>query len=365
KLEFTAGLVYAFNNQPALAKQTLQNLISSIDPQKYPQMRQAVQAFDQVYFDAADLFSACQAALDILTPAYQEEYEYYWGYRYPVTDYCRSSTPILAAINIIDPTAATDLPTILRNSGIEVLQSAAVDALNDGDRDWVISALLLSSDDQSTIFAIQHNGRWVAQEVNATLLPTTELTTSLAYLPGLTYPAVVILDGDEISIVEVNMVEEEVTFTPLLNQWAVAYNIIPLEKIYLQTTEFGVYHHIEEFALSVREFSWDQQTKSFVDADVVSNLISNQNLSSETINILQHLFQDFCEYYKIIDRLPEYYQGGESRDYQAKLLYAIGLVYQFNGDTTNAIQTYYRVWTEFPGTPYALMARAKLEPLSP
>jgi hypothetical protein len=369
KLEFAAGLVYALNNQSAEAKLILKNLIASINSQEYPQMLQAVQAFDQVYYDAADLYLACHAALEILEPVYEEVHEYSWEYQDPVMAYCRSSAPILAAINLIDPTAATDLPTALSDSGIELINSAAVDALNDGNRDWVISAQLLEkgdfSPDQSTILAIQQNGQWVAQEVNSTHLPSQNLTAGLAYLPGLTYPAVVLLDGGKITIVEVNVIEEEVNFKILLNQSATSYSFVTLDSVFIKALNFVDACDSDYYNFWVENFGWNEQTSSFEKGDPIANLLFSQNVSPSTISTLQHLYQDVSVHYQLIERLPEDCYGGTYIDYRAKLLYAIGLAYELNGDTANAIQTYYRVWAEHPGTPYAIIARAKLEPLSP
>jgi hypothetical protein len=372
KLEFTAALVYALNNQPSQAKQALQNLIASIDPQEYPQMLQAVQAFNQLYYDAADLYLACQVALDILTPAYEEVYDYSWYYQDPVIDYCRSSAPILAAINLIDPTATTDLPTIMRNSGIDVQQSAAIDVLNDGNRDWVISTRLLAADDltayrddQSTILAIQYNSQWFAQEVNTTYKLTPNLSASLAVLPGLSYPAVVILDGEEITIVEINVVDEEVTFATLLNQYGTSYNFVTSDSVFLNVLDFEDACHVNEYDFRVRDFRWNEQTRSFETGDPIASLLFSQEVSPAIIATLQQLYQEVSAYYQIIERLPDDCYGGTYIDERAKLLYAIGQVYEFTGDEVNAVQTYWRVWTEFPGTPYAIMARAKLEPVSP
>lgn len=50
-------------------------------------------------------------------------------------------------------------------------------------------------------------------------------------------------------------------------------------------------------------------------------------------------------------------------DLQPKQLYLLGLAYELNHEDVNAIATYLNLWQTFPESPYAIMARLKLEPV--
>jgi hypothetical protein len=43
--------------------------------------------------------------------------------------------------------------------------------------------------------------------------------------------------------------------------------------------------------------------------------------------------------------------------------YLLGLAYELAGDEANAVTTYLQVWQDYPNSPYAVMARARLEPI--
>ena len=47
---------------------------------------------------------------------------------------------------------------------------------------------------------------------------------------------------------------------------------------------------------------------------------------------------------------------------RARLCYLLGLAYERIDDDKSAINIYYQLWRNYPDTPYALLARAKLEP---
>jgi hypothetical protein len=48
-----------------------------------------------------------------------------------------------------------------------------------------------------------------------------------------------------------------------------------------------------------------------------------------------------------------------------RLYYLLALAYDLTGDEASAVQTYWQLWRDYPASPYALMARAKLDPIAP
>lgn len=47
----------------------------------------------------------------------------------------------------------------------------------------------------------------------------------------------------------------------------------------------------------------------------------------------------------------------EAANYRA---YLLALAYELSGDEAQAVQIYWQLWYDSPGSPYALLARAKL-----
>ena len=70
---------------------------------------------------------------------------------------------------------------------------------------------------------------------------------------------------------------------------------------------------------------------------------------------------------KIEQRLDAACAGSYSGiDYmRPRLHYLLGLAYEMAGDELHAVNNYLEVWKSYPGSPYAMMSRAKLFPVSP
>ena len=56
---------------------------------------------------------------------------------------------------------------------------------------------------------------------------------------------------------------------------------------------------------------------------------------------------------------------GYQPEMQPYYTYLLALAYELTGDEVSAVQTYWQLRHDYPGSPYALMARAKLEPIAP
>jgi hypothetical protein len=59
------------------------------------------------------------------------------------------------------------------------------------------------------------------------------------------------------------------------------------------------------------------------------------------------------------------YLGWPFPGYCPDFLYTLGLTYELSGDENGAVQAYWQLWHDYPESPYTLVARYKLEPVSP
>jgi tetratricopeptide repeat protein len=62
---------------------------------------------------------------------------------------------------------------------------------------------------------------------------------------------------------------------------------------------------------------------------------------------------------------PRYSSDNEPDRVKPRLLYLLGLAYELSGDERAAVQAYWQLWHDYPHNPYTLMARRKLEAITP
>lgn len=93
-------------------------------------------------------------------------------------------------------------------------------------------------------------------------------------------------------------------------------------------------------------YRWNSDKNTFT-SDLVEYILFQENDPEGVISLL-----------KIV--LPLFDTWGEDGP---KLSYLLGLAYEVTGDEANAVQTYWTLWRKYPESPYAVMARYKLEPL--
>lgn len=97
-------------------------------------------------------------------------------------------------------------------------------------------------------------------------------------------------------------------------------------------------------------YRWASEENTFT-SDLVEYMIFEENDPEGVIDLLKPILPLFNNW-----------DVDWSHD-GAKLYYLHGLAYELTGDEANAVQTYWTLWRKYPESPYAVMARYKLEPM--
>jgi hypothetical protein len=346
-LRFLLGLAHAYNSDVDSAREIFRELAQEPTLEQYPILSQVAQEFEDLYYDDVDLYRACAAGFEVIHSALADSrfpsvFGYSVTYGNPVSHFLSIPKIITNAIDAIPAGASTPLPDILRNAGFHVIRSQPFDALNDGKRDWVIMVNGPDNQDPIIVIAIRYQGRWVT-EYDYLNYDFTTLNVDLLYLENVTYPAVLIEDGEQIRIYELIPDGNKLVFNSLINHSSHFYFFDQIGNQPVFVTSYHVVEewvdwddteHIDEFDL-VDVYAWGPEEKSYLPYEV--SLVDDP--------------EAYLDYLRITTNLSA--------------SYALGLAYELLGEEAKAVQTYYQVWTEFPGAPYAIMARAKLKPVSP
>ena len=121
-------------------------------------------------------------------------------------------------------------------------------------------------------------------------------------------------------------------------------------------------------------YIWDTQQAKFILQSLENKAERSQRfaqtkLAQQTLTMLEENLLDFNQSSHrddVTGKLPSleeiagpnYVDGIDIHPY---LRYLIGLTYELNGDETQAVEIYWRLWREYPNSPYTTLARSKLE----
>ena len=96
-------------------------------------------------------------------------------------------------------------------------------------------------------------------------------------------------------------------------------------------------------------YRWESQTERLRSVDQFVELMLMKREPEKAIPTLEELTAQMKA-----AGIPALYD-------QDRYLYLLGLAYELTGNTSKAVQLYYQVWFDYPGSGYAIMARSKLE----
>jgi len=94
-----------------------------------------------------------------------------------------------------------------------------------------------------------------------------------------------------------------------------------------------------------------KDTLNMLAKDLVSGVVPNQ-LDTDILAIQQYLLDDCDNEIMLSYYCYELYFSQ----------YLLGLAYELSGDEINAVAAYLKLWRDYPNSPYAIMAQAKLQP---
>jgi hypothetical protein len=96
-------------------------------------------------------------------------------------------------------------------------------------------------------------------------------------------------------------------------------------------------------------YRWDVQADRIQEVDRLAEMILTDRNPAAALPILQQTLADLNSVAEPVD--------------VDRYTCLLGLAYELSGDAPHAVQTYLQLWRDYPGSPYALIARAKLEPI--
>lgn len=351
-LRYRLGVVYAMQSRQSEAVKVFEELVSNPSAPTRDLFPRMARMFLKEYHGDADLYRACLVSnrlfeqfipkssfgdrnVQILA---QQGVNLDWldtKYAMPLCD-------LNEALNILarSPDFAEDgLISYLDQHGVEIQSSYQVDINSDGNIEW-----LLKIDDNMWVMAYMQGQAYIFQEVPfmyRTLMPSID--------------EVKVFQDDVSQITFLLMrsghgwwadgITRELKLIPL-NMWRINDQVkIETEDSLPILQVFGEYH-----SLSWNGYRWDSLTMEF------------------RPDLLEYELFVRKDYVKAVEMSYAWYDrliglAGNARYNDERAYYLAALSSELAGDSTTAAKIYWQLWQKFPGSPYAILARAKLEPV--
>ena len=352
-LRFKQGTFYSLLSMREKAREVFDFIVKSPSNPENLIIPQAAQAFLNNYSSDFDLVKACNAANNEINKAiapYRDSEGYVdGGTRIKITGYYFESicAPSIFAKFIIEKLKTPqiiNLPSILRELGFSILESHKMDLDNDGDDDWIILTdeglwLVVNLGDRAESYLLDDR-----LDYDYNIFP--EIKISSIEFPTMGSDSLILKLGDHFYVFQILNTPEGVNFIDHYTG-----DIDDLEKKFFS---FG-----DQYALlqdnwrsdSVWSFYlWDSKAAHFDEVDIYSDYFLNAKTSPDGFHNLEML---------------NGYIDKQGLTPNPRWLYLQALGYELTGEAGKAADIYYRLWREHPDSAYALMARAKLEPVSP
>jgi hypothetical protein len=395
-LRLQLGILYALHGQRQMAVQFLQTVRDQPEHPEFSMASQLARTFLDTY-PAEQSVNACTQTIRFLNNALVEQiplsynFVYYlhdfilekWGFDDPNWVYDGSSVcDIQAAFrqSLLDqnPQNLEQFVLWLNRTGInhEIVQTA--DLTGDGTQDW-IAILQLSSrftvEIEWPVWVIVRDGGGLDSVVveNFYIWPEdpdgVTLTTQRPD-PAL-LPVAVLTQGKNLIVfrlIQADQLGAEV----LLDERGINHVSVDPGR-----QEISVFYSTTDPSFSIHQretYSWAPELQTFITSIIVfspqfsfdesvhriENLLFSDARPADVISPLQSLLAGYI-------REPQDNGSGSSSPPTIRpyLQYLLGLAYELTGDETNAVRVFWYIWHDYPNNPYALMARHKLEPVSP
>ena len=367
-LRFQLGLAYAFQSDVSLARTTFEQIVQDPYNPLITAIPGAAQAYLDHYTGGADLYQACQAALQVMKQASgidpfgwwayidnNENLEQTWGYQ---PDWlaesialCDLSAAFRRVAAQIDGAQFATAPIQLTQAGVMVQDAIEVDLDNNGQTEWV---LMVNTPGNDTPV-----GLWVLLNASTNVLALR--VGNLYTLPG---DAVIELGGetvvspDGVTIAFIRAGEHlyvfhldpvAQSFDRMLSESDVeSYTFFQRDgRLMLEiVTDTTDYPH-EKNSYIWRDNRFRPIYPGYPEEEIVTAAeaaLLTRWEPGDAIPLLQGILVDYPEY----NNTP-------------RILYLLGLAYELSGDAQNAVQTYWNLWHNYPESAYARLAQAKLE----
>jgi hypothetical protein len=252
--------------------------------------------------------------------------------------------------------------------GVELIYSQQYDLNGDGRLDWLfaLSHPTLFSQAYIEVWAVLLTEMGIEVEKLPAYLGAEEdieeISAEIHFLPSFDTPLIAILSNNRFNLLQ--LVKEEAEWeTKLYINFAIAtdYSLQMVEDNLQLDLIIDPPTGIDRIT-----YQWDVEMDKFVE---VSRHASNslgvpfyEALDSAETLILEN--GDLAAAISILNTIANEYEPIDDAWWQTtlpKTLYLLGLAHEIEGNEEQAVAVYWRLWHEYPISPYALMAAAKLE----
>ncbi|MDH5665750.1 MAG: hypothetical protein OEY10_05580, partial [Nitrosopumilus sp.] len=352
---FKHGLLFARHSEKEKTREIMMSIVESPYNPEITAIPQAAQAFLDHYNTEYDYYYACFAArkkLSEFTDPFLDANGYLdpekqlqvLGYLGSVSfGVCPKGDMYRFIFNKIESEHLNDIPGYLRNFKIEVIESHKLDLDNDGDHDWVILT-------DESLWLVLNLGDRAKSYLLDDVLDYDYKTFPEIVITNIEFPEVGALNlmislGDTFYVFQIDNTLEEGT---IIDHYV--GDIDDLGNIFKFGGQFAILRDNWRSDSVWSFYLWDSKAAHFEEVDIYSDYFLNAKTSPDGFHNLEML---------------NGYIDKQGLTPNPRWLYLQGLGYELTGEAGKAAEIYYRLWREHPDSAYALMARAKLEPVSP
>lgn len=368
-LRFQLGLAYAFQSKKEEARSVFEEIIQApLNPANLT-IANAAQAYLEDYAGDADLYSACQSALQVMetslggqtlwaVPRSFEQLEQAWGYKPADSEdslaLCSLSTAFHRIVTQINSGQFSQAPEILQNAGILLHPAAEVDLDRDGQTEWVLEIDTTGSDAPVDIWILLNTKEGVSA---LPLVPWNrkkfDLPLQAAASSHLTVDTVLSPEGHTIGFIQAgdrlyafHLNSDERTITRVLwetgnvDSYTTDSQNNSLELEVTVTTD-NCQNCKDVYVWTDGLFNWslpDEPNKA--ERIEAENSLLTLWKPQEAIPLLQEVIDNH--------RSP-------------RVMYLLGLAHELMSNDQKAVQVYWEIWHNYPESVYARLAQAKLE----
>jgi hypothetical protein len=402
-LRLQLGILYALDGQRSQAIQQLLTVRDHPERPDYHMASQLARVFLNAY-PTDETFPACAKAVNYLSRAMWDQADFgmnfgnlihssiadIWGiddprWVYDVSTVCNMDAALKQSLPAANLKNTTQLIAWLNSSGIGWGPVARADIDGNGVEDWL--ATLTTKPDIPTWLPSRQWAVWVFLRDEQTINPV-EITTFWADVPEISFevhhlkpqgnPVGTLFAENKLSVFEIRKSQAALPLVSGLQAKPVflmdpLYGIDTFENssdgqgitVYNRTYN-GFYSPSDTWQAS---YHWNETTHAYI---MVEDLPSPQQ---QTIEEAEHALFESSQPEVAISLLQQLL-AGEIRETVTSanengliygppftstyLQYLLGLAYELSGDEVNAVQTYWKLWHDYPESPYSLLARRKL-----
>jgi hypothetical protein len=247
-----------------------------------------------------------------------------------------------------------------QQGGAEILFSKQADLDGNNTTDWLVGASAVEENlwIREMLFTILDLGNFQYELVQfekdylASLNPN-YLQEQYLKVPDLEVPIVFLRNEDYLTVFYIDYQPGNTSVINLFEEFDVAeIEIINRDgQLEIHIYEIDEWDTTRNFEWHV--YRWESETKKFIPIDLATESILHGENPELGIPILNQVLAKYDEL------------DANNSVYKTRLLYFLGLVYELSRNEVDAAHTYWQIWNDYPESPYALMARAKLEAITP